>query len=450
MELNNMLKKDYKWKYSTVNQIHIELSTFCNAACPMCPRTIQLADGSSLPTVRPDLKLESISVENFKKWFPPSFIPQIHLWLFCGTHGDPIMNKDVFEILEYLCEYDNTIFINTNGGMRTPEFWGKVGSLFSKNPSHKKQRQITFSMDGLWDTNHLYRRNVPFEKAINNAKAFINAGGVAVWDYLIFDHNEHQIDEAATLAKKIGFKYFVPKKALGFQNIDNNSEHVGALVGKVCRDSEGNIEYTIDPPSIKNTNFVGERKTLKVIQPSCEIKVDAPSIVDGLKTYDRSWKSTEEKYQYMINNYELREEEKCTDVVCKSHVASVHGTEMHEIYIDAYGNIFPCCYVGTSYHGKFETMSGMQLGLTLDNYGLEKTSLKNYSLQEIIESGYLQTVFEDVWGKTHEEGGLLYCNETCGIKSKIDKIYTHELDIRPGNKKIQSAINKKRKELDII
>ena len=56
--------KDYKWKFNTVNQLHIELSTYCNAACPMCPRTVQLSDGSSLPNVRPDLILESISIDD--------------------------------------------------------------------------------------------------------------------------------------------------------------------------------------------------------------------------------------------------------------------------------------------------------------------------------------------------------------------------------------------------
>ena len=445
--------KDYKWKFNTVNQLHIELSTYCNAACPMCPRTVQLSDGSSLPNVRPDLILESISIENFKKWFPPSFIPQIRMWLYCGTHGDPMMNKDILEILKYLCEYENTIFINTNGGMRTPAFWSEVGELFSKDLSYTRQRQITFSMDGLWDTNHLYRRNVPFEKAITNAKAFIDAGGSANWDFLIFKQNEHQIEEAATLAGKLGFKYFVPKKALGFQIMDN-SEDVGRLKGKVCRDSEGNIEHIIDPPSMENTNFVGDGNNIKdVLVPTAEPQINAKEIMEGLKTYDNSWKSKEGTYEHMKKTYKLREEEKCTDVVCKSHVSTEGhaGTHMHEVYIDAYGNVFPCCYVGTAYHGKFGTMSGMQLGLTIDNYGLDKVSLKNHTLQEIVDGNYLQTVFEDAWGKPSlEAGALLYCNETCGNKSKIDNIYTHDLDTRPGNKKIQNAVKEQRKQLKIL
>ena len=34
-------------------------------------------------------------------------------------------------------------------------------------------------------------------------KVFIEAGGNANWDYLIFDHNIHQVAEAKQIAKKI-------------------------------------------------------------------------------------------------------------------------------------------------------------------------------------------------------------------------------------------------------
>ena len=35
--------------------------------------------------------------------------------------------------------------------------------------------QVDFNIDGLEDTNHLYRRNTDFNKIINNAQAFIGA-----------------------------------------------------------------------------------------------------------------------------------------------------------------------------------------------------------------------------------------------------------------------------------
>jgi ubiquinone/menaquinone biosynthesis C-methylase UbiE len=43
-------------------------------------------------------------------------------------------------------------------------------------------------------------------------KAFIAAGGRARWDFLIFEHNQHQVEEAEALATKWGFEKFVAKK----------------------------------------------------------------------------------------------------------------------------------------------------------------------------------------------------------------------------------------------
>ena len=46
---------------------------------------------------------------------------------------------------------------------------------------------------------------------MNNARAFIEAGGRAHWDMLVFDYNQHQIDQCRTLASDMGFKFFRTK-----------------------------------------------------------------------------------------------------------------------------------------------------------------------------------------------------------------------------------------------
>ena len=48
---------------------------------------------------------------------------------------------------------------------------------------------------------------------MENAKAFINAGGIARWDFIAFAHNEHQIEEAKALAEQMGFVKFRYKKS---------------------------------------------------------------------------------------------------------------------------------------------------------------------------------------------------------------------------------------------
>jgi len=174
------------WTDENLVQIHIELTNACNAACPMCVRF-----HNNSPLIRPDMQTGQITLELFKKYFPDDILKQTRLILFCGVHGDPCVAKDTYEICKYIGETSpNTkIMMNTNGGMRTPEWWDKMGALFAKYKS--REWLITFSIDGLEDTNHIYRRNVVWEKLEANVRAFTKHNPVSAWDYLIFKHNEH-------------------------------------------------------------------------------------------------------------------------------------------------------------------------------------------------------------------------------------------------------------------
>ena len=69
-----------------------------------------------------------------------------------------------------------------------------------------------FSIDGLEDTNHIYRVGVQFKKIMENAKAYIDTGASAHWDMLVFDHNKHQVDECRQLADTMGFTWFRSKE----------------------------------------------------------------------------------------------------------------------------------------------------------------------------------------------------------------------------------------------
>ena len=181
-----------------IKDVHFEITSKCQAKCPMCPRRI--AGGP----LNPFIKLDEVSLETFKKWFPESFIKQLNSMFMCGNLGDPIISKDTLEIYQYLREVNPNISLamHTNGSAREPAWWEKIA---------KAKVKVTFGLDGLQDTNHLYRISTNFDKIIKNAKAFIDAGGFAKWHMLVFEHNEHQVEEANELSKKIGFKSFQTK-----------------------------------------------------------------------------------------------------------------------------------------------------------------------------------------------------------------------------------------------
>jgi MoaA/NifB/PqqE/SkfB family radical SAM enzyme len=400
------------FNYNELRQLHIELTNACNAACPMCTRF-----HTNSPLIRPDLKIDQITIEKFKKYFPPEIIKKLEIVLFCGVHGDPGMARDLYEICEYIAETnpETAVRMNTNGGMRKPEFWKKLGELFSKQRKDHWRWQITFSIDGLEDTNHLYRRNVIWKNLMENAQSFINAGGLADWDYLIFKHNEHQIDEAKNLSKKMGFQNFYPKKSLG---VDNGTQ----LQRMSAMNKNGELDYWIDPPlDPKNRNLEKPDKE-DVIQMYWKFD---PHVYKQLKEK----KETHNNYQKHINNaYEiLKKEDNSTldraEIKCKAKTM----TGGKEVFIDNFGRVMPCCYIGTHLNGVHTDSQSLQLHYEMNKYGWEPFDLNKHSLKEILEAHHLDRVFTDSWNKSScAEGKMAYCSNICGTYSRVDRIYTHE------------------------
>lgn len=401
------------FNYNEFSQLHIELTNACNAACPMCTR-----HHLNSPLIRPDLELEQITIDKFQKYFPPEVIEKMEIILFCGVHGDPGMAKDLYEICEYIskCNKETAVRINTNGGMRNPEFWSKMGTLFASQRQDHWRWEITWSIDGLEDTNHLYRRNVVWKKVIENAQAFIDAGGYANWDYLIFKHNEHQIDEAKVLSKKMGFAYFYPKKSLG---VDDGQK----LVRMPALSREGQLEYWIDAP-VKSEN-----RNLEKPIDFIPIERHWPFDAESYKYQKENKRTADPSYWQRVDNvYKLLETENnenldTADIKCKAKTM----TGGKEIFVDNHGRVIPCCYIGTHLNGVHSDSQSLQLHHEMNKYGWDHFNLNNHTLKEILDAGHLDRVFTDSWSKPScKEGKMAYCANICGTYSRVDKIYTHE------------------------
>jgi hypothetical protein len=369
------------------------------------------------PLIRPDLEIDQITLEKFKKYFPPEVIKKLEIVLFCGVHGDPGMAKDLYEICEYIAETnpETAVRMNTNGGMRKPEFWAKMGALFANQRQDHWRWQITWSIDGLEDTNHLYRRNVEWKNLMANAQAFIDAGGYADWDYLIFKHNEHQIDEAKALSKKMGFAQFYPKKSLG---VDNGKQ----LTRMSAMTREGKFDYWIDAPrKPENRNLENPVSMI----PVAKFWNFDPEHYKELKEK----KETHNNYPARIlTAYDVLEKEDNTNL--DNAVINCKATTMSggkEIFVDNYGRVMPCCYIGTHLNGCHSDSQSLQLHYEMDKYGWEPFDLNTYTLKEVLEQHHLDRVFTDSWTKPScKEGKMAYCSNICGTRSRVDKIYTHE------------------------
>ena len=160
------------------------------------------------------MPLVHLSRNTINNTFTSELCQRLRQVFFCGSYGDPIMHPDFLGILKDFRKKNPTLWLyfHTNGGVHDTEYWKEIANIMAG------YGQIDFGIDGLEDTLHLYRKNVKYTKVIENAQAFINAGGRAQWNYIVFKHNEHQVTNAIKLSKKLGFFNILVRKTGRFLN----------------------------------------------------------------------------------------------------------------------------------------------------------------------------------------------------------------------------------------
>jgi len=330
--------------YNQIKHVHLEISSLCNARCPLCPRNFRgypFNDGYIE---------KNLSLSECKKIFKLEFLKQLSTILINGNLGDPMMNPEIIQIIDYFRQHNNniTIYINTNGSIRNNKFWQEIG---------KKNIVVQFHIDGLEDTNHLYRQNTDFKKIIKNAKSYISAGGRAVWAMVKFQHNEHQIEQCKKLSEELKFFYF--------QLLDD-----GRNTGPVY-DTNGKLVHVMG-------DYQGETNFEILFHKKKTDLVLLEDIID-----DRKPKKT---------------------ITCWAKTNS-------SIYIDSNGLVSPCCKTGfspkTFGHGEYFQAANKQLAdIIYQNNALE------YSLEECIE--WFHAV-ENAWSiSDYKQGRLVICDDVCG------------------------------------
>ena len=183
------------YTFDQIRHVHLEISSRCNANCPLCPRSF-FGYPYNNGYVERDLTLKDV-----QRIFRSDFIQQLDELYINGNFGDAVMNPETIDIIEYVQSHSSRIHvgISTNGGARGVDFWRRLAEL---NVS------VFFCIDGLEDTHSLYRQNTVYSTVIRNARAFIDAGGHATWRMIDFDHNRHQQTTARELSESMGFKRF--------------------------------------------------------------------------------------------------------------------------------------------------------------------------------------------------------------------------------------------------
>ncbi|MFS4459720.1 radical SAM protein [Bdellovibrio sp. HCB2-146] len=181
--------------------LQVDLVSTCNAQCHFCFRQDSL--GHPQPHYPKNVHLDQDLLMNGLK--DPAF-QNLQEVLFCGNFGDALASPHLLTIIDAIISLrpEMGINIHTNGSLGSKQLWQEL-SLRLRGQG----RFVKFAIDGLHDTNKIYRKGVEWEKVLENAETFIRGGGRAIWKFVVFDHNKHQIVEAQKLSQRLGFARFI-------------------------------------------------------------------------------------------------------------------------------------------------------------------------------------------------------------------------------------------------
>lgn len=346
------------FNFNELKTIHLEITSRCQASCPMCPRNFH----GGLPN--PNLVLADWTMDDFVQIFSKEVCDQLTGVYFCGNFGDPIINDNLIDMCQYLkdnCPSIN-LRIHTNGGARSFDWWKRLREALPNN------HVVIFALDGLEDTHHLYRIGTKYETVVRNAQAFINAGGTAEWVFIKFKHNEHQAKEAEKRSKELGFERFSMKNTIRF---------IGDTKYSV-KDKHGEHQYFLEPPDTNEVTLIDK---------------------DTIAGFDKWYNETE------IECYVQKEKE----IYIDAH---------RNIFPCCFLASAPYNYSDTKDMIKhIKTRIEEQYYELVDSLGgLENLHALNRSVREIIDDPKWQTAWHRYWN----ENKLITCARVCG-KTKMSK-----------------------------
>lgn len=338
--------------------IFVDITTHCNAGCPQCHRTnpdgLKKADW---------LPLISWSLEDFKKAYRPSTLKLTNTLDICGTWGDPIMNKDIFKICEYIMSIEGdfpnkpSIIINTNGSIRDEKWWWDLGVLCGD------RLRVVFAVDGKDQEQHqLYRKFTVLDKVLENMKSLSMTKATATAQTIVFKHNQDDLEEIRELSLKYGAK-----------------EHLCVWTDR----------YMKKNPSFEYTNPDGTKYALEMADKNPEkIERDKP------------------KHQQTNKN--------C--ITCQ-------WMDTRRVLVNPDGQVLPCCYIANPFYtGGAKALKNE----TMLNYNKEEHNIFNKPLEDILaESDWFNEQLFDNWNSDNPiKQCVKFCSNKDDTFNKIQRVKT--------------------------
>ncbi|MFA4973045.1 MAG: radical SAM protein [bacterium] len=174
-----------------IRKLQLDLTSYCTLSCPYCSRTKVFTRRG-----RDGLPPGHLPLALIRKRFEPLLANLLHV-NFCGTFGEPTMHPEFLDIVSFFRERSRArISIDTNGVTHEAEWWRSLSF---------PRLHVRFAIDGATPESYVrYRMGADFQRTMSNLEAFVVGGGKAEWQFIVFEHNEGEIDQARAMARRIG------------------------------------------------------------------------------------------------------------------------------------------------------------------------------------------------------------------------------------------------------
>lgn len=340
----------------SIRKVELEITSDCNAACPGCARTQNLDKFS----------IEHISLLDIQLAFPKEAISGVKFKL-CGVLGDPAKHKNMTSIVQYIVENGGKCEISTNGGLLPEKDWETLGSIATNYPS---MLHIHFCVDGHELTNHIYRVNTKFSVIKRNMEAYSRYAPEksATWIFIVFDHNEKELNVAKKDALSLNFN-FATRTGM------RNSYHDWVSLVKKRNVTSKKIDTT---QTIITTT--GKKEHSK--------KEEVYELDQFIDKYTSS-SVTQDETTEVLNS-----------IVCKY----VHE---QELFIASNLTVWPCCFLWDSHIKNKDNINDK-----LSQFDKNWNSLQFNTLDDILSHKWYKELLRLSWNPSHSMH-LSRCIRTC-------------------------------------
>jgi MoaA/NifB/PqqE/SkfB family radical SAM enzyme len=181
--------------------VNIDSVNACNLACPFCATgTRQLDRRKALfPTDKAKRLIDKVA--------PHTLLARFHNW------GEPLLNKDVFELIRYASEAGIHTSISSNLSIEVENLAEKIIDSGLDN--------LHVSIDGLSQkTLEIYRRNADYELVLKNIRDIVrlkrerNSKTPRIeLAFLVFRQNEHELELLDEMKQTLGVDAFTASNA---------------------------------------------------------------------------------------------------------------------------------------------------------------------------------------------------------------------------------------------